>query len=108
MDPESEERFFTDAHAKGQHLQKQPCRHIPSKTPVVYPLVVGFERAECFFYHAQSGLHWTAKSLGTECPLNQEGLLGCSGDLVSRLSNGPYGASYGLLWGLIRDTKWTY
>ena len=24
-------------------------------------------------------------------------LLGCSGDLVSRLSNGPYGASYGLL-----------
>ena len=34
-------------------------------------------------------------------------LLGRSGDLVSRLSNGPYGA-YGLLWGLIGDTKWTY
>ena len=28
-------------------------------------------------------------------------LLGCSGDLVSRLRNGPYGPSYGLLWGLI-------
>ena len=27
------------------------------------------------------------------------------GDLVSRLSNGPYWASYGLLWGLIEDTK---
>ena len=27
------------------------------------------------------------------------------GDLVSRLSNGPYGASYGSLWGLIGDTK---
>ena len=24
-------------------------------------------------------------------------LLGCSGDLVSRLTNGPYGASHGLL-----------
>ena len=36
-------------------------------------------------------------------------VLGCSlGDLVSRLSNGPYGASYGLLWGLIGDAKWTY
>ena len=35
-------------------------------------------------------------------------LLGCSGDLVSRLSNGPYGASYGLLRWLMRDTKWTY
>ena len=31
-----------------------------------------------------------------------------SGDLVSRLSDGPYGASYGLLWGLIGDTKWTH
>ena len=30
------------------------------------------------------------------------------GDLVSRLSSGPYRASYGLLWGLIGDTKWTY
>ena len=28
------------------------------------------------------------------------------GDLVSRLSKGPYWASYGLLWGLIADTKW--
>ena len=27
-------------------------------------------------------------------------VLGCSGDLVNRLSNGPYRASYGLLWGL--------
>ena len=27
------------------------------------------------------------------------------GDLVSRLSNEP---SYGLLWGLKWDTKWTY
>ena len=32
-------------------------------------------------------------------------ILGCSGDLVSRLSNGPYWASYGLLLGLIGDTK---
>ena len=30
------------------------------------------------------------------------------GDLVSRLSNGPYGASYGLLQWLMGDTKWTY
>ena len=35
-------------------------------------------------------------------------ILGGSGDLVSRLSNGPCGASYGLLWGLVGDTKWTY
>ena len=34
-------------------------------------------------------------------------LLGCSGDLVSRLSTGPYGASYGLLGGLIGDTRST-
>ena len=26
---------------------------------------------------------------------------------VSRLSNGPYGTSHGLLLGLIEDTKWT-
>ena len=32
-------------------------------------------------------------------------LLRYSGDLVSRLSNGPFGASYGLLWGLIGDTS---
>ena len=35
-------------------------------------------------------------------------LLGCSGDLVSRLSSGPYRAYYGLLWWFIGDTKWTY
>ena len=35
-------------------------------------------------------------------------LPGCSGDLVSRPSNGPYGASSGISWGLIGDTKWTY
>ena len=29
------------------------------------------------------------------------GLLGCPADLVSRLSNGPHGASYGLSWGLL-------
>ena len=35
-------------------------------------------------------------------------ILGCSGDLVSRLRNRPYGASYGLVWGgLIGVTKWT-
>ena len=28
--------------------------------------------------------------------------------LASGLSNGPYGASYGFLWGLIGDTMWTY
>ena len=28
-------------------------------------------------------------------------MLGCSGDFVSRPSNGPYVACYGLLWGLI-------
>ena len=39
--------------------------------------------------------------------LKGDHILGCSGDLVSRLSNGPYGASYGLC-GLIGDTKWTY
>ena len=35
-------------------------------------------------------------------------LLRCSGDLATSLSNGPFGASYGLLRGLIGDTKWTY
>ena len=29
------------------------------------------------------------------------------GDLVSTLRNGPYGACYGLLWGLVGDTKST-
>ena len=32
-------------------------------------------------------------------------LLGCSGDLVRRLSNAPSGACYGLLGGLIGDTN---
>ena len=32
-------------------------------------------------------------------------VLACSVDLVSRLSNGVYGAAYGLLWGLIGDKK---
>ena len=35
-------------------------------------------------------------------------LLGFSGDLVSRLSTGPHGLSYGLLWGLAGDTTRTY
>ena len=30
------------------------------------------------------------------------------GGLVSRLSSGPYGASYGLFWGLVGDTKLTH
>ena len=34
--------------------------------------------------------------------------LGSLGDLVRRLSSVPHGASYGLLWGLTGDTKWTY
>ena len=29
-------------------------------------------------------------------------------DLVSRLSSWPYKAHYGLLFGLIWETKWTY
>ena len=48
--------------------------------------------------------HWRS----THANLRQELFLGCLGDLVRRLSNGPYGASYGLLRGLIGDTKWTY
>ena len=35
-------------------------------------------------------------------------VLGCSGEFVSRLSHGPYGASYGLLCENIGDMKWTY
>ena len=35
-------------------------------------------------------------------------LLGCSGDLVNRLSYGPYAASYGFLWVLLGDAKQTY
>ena len=35
-------------------------------------------------------------------------IIGCLGDLVSRLSKGPYRAYYGLLWGLTGDTNWTY
>ena len=35
-------------------------------------------------------------------------VLGCWGDLVSRLSSSSYGASYGSLCGLIGDTNWTY
>ena len=38
--------------------------------------------------------------------LLSQALLGCSGDLVTRLSNGPYGASSDLLGELIVDTKW--
>ena len=38
---------------------------------------------------------------------NPFALLGCSGDIVSRLSNRPYGASAGLLCGLIGHAKWT-
>ena len=34
--------------------------------------------------------------------------LGCSGDLVSLLSNGPYKAYDGLFWWLVGDTSWTY
>ena len=37
-----------------------------------------------------------------------DAVLVCSGDLVSQLNNGPYGAYYGLLWGLIGDTSRTY
>ena len=46
--------------------------------------------------------------LNTRCRIllrNRNGVLGCSRDLVSRLGNGPCGASYGFLWGLIGDTK---
>ena len=35
-------------------------------------------------------------------------LLGSSGDVVSRLSNGPFRACYGLLWGLVGDTNLAY
>ena len=35
-------------------------------------------------------------------------LVGCSGDFISCCSNGPYGACYGLLCGLKKDTNWTY
>ena len=35
-------------------------------------------------------------------------MLGCSGDLTSRLSNRPYGPCCGLLCGRIGATKWTY
>ena len=38
----------------------------------------------------------------------QGALLRCLGDLVSRFSKGPYGASYGLLWGLRGGTSWTH
>ena len=30
------------------------------------------------------------------------------GDLVSRLSNGPHGARYGLIIGLICENNWLY
>ena len=33
--------------------------------------------------------------------------VGCSGDLVSRLSNWPDCACHGLLWGLVGETEWT-
>ena len=35
-------------------------------------------------------------------------MLGGPSKCKYRLSNGPYGASHGLLLGLIGDTKWTY
>ena len=35
-------------------------------------------------------------------------LLGCSGDIVNRLSNWPYEASCGSLWGLVGDARSTY
>ena len=37
-----------------------------------------------------------------------DGILGCSGDLVSLLSNGACRAYYGLLWWLKGHTNWTY
>ena len=58
----------------------------------------------------QPGLGGDAlKGLGA--PLKGSGMrvvLGCLGALASRLSNGPYWASSGLLLGLIGDSKWTY
>ena len=33
--------------------------------------------------------------------------LGCSADLVNRLGNGLFGASYGFFWGLVGDAEWT-
>ena len=41
---------------------------------------------------------------GSKC--RQNGIvLGCSGDFVGRLSNGPQRDYYGFLWWLIGDTK---
>ena len=39
---------------------------------------------------------------------NSKALLGCSGDLVSRLSNRPYRAYYPFVWWQTGDTKLTY
>ena len=41
---------------------------------------------------------WKPFTVHPEAVKNQF-VLSCSGDLVSRLSNGPYGAGYGLIWG---------
>ena len=46
--------------------------------------------------------------IGMDIDVDIDIAFGCLGDLVSRLSNEPYTANYGLLWWLMGDTKWTY
>ena len=49
--------------------------------------------------------------IGIDIDVDMDIDLDARGDLVSRLSNGPYRAShdsYGLVWGLLGDTNQTY
>ena len=57
--------------------------------------------------HGHQGLGYDSFQEISRVPLVRA-LLGCSGDLVSLLSNGPCRAHYGLLWWLVGDTKWSY
>ena len=70
----------------------------------------GFSLTSCSFrrvyFSAREGSMGVVPT-PSKCTSSQ-GLLGCSGDLASRLSNRPYWAYYGLLFGLIWDTNWTY
>ena len=65
----------------------------------------GSDHRRCCLLFVFAGLYGPKKDLESQGPMI---VLGCSGDLVSRLCNGPHGACNGLLWWLVGDTKWTY
>ena len=74
--------------------------HMDHKTGAMYHISLRCQKAQRQAYKATgSSLQTEPRADASEQPRTatcDATLLGCSGDLVSRLSNGPYGASYGL------------